>query len=64
MAKLCKAVAIIGLFTSLTPQVIAQWAPLATDANAQKRIEWWWREARVGYSCTRVCIQFGVELLR
>ena len=47
MAKLCKAVAIIVLFISLTPQVIAQWAPLATDANAQKRIEWW-REARVG----------------
>ena len=47
MAKLCKAVTIIVLFTSLTPQVIAQWASVATDANAQKRIEWW-REARVG----------------
>lgn len=29
------------------PLLMAQWAPLATDANAQKRIEWW-REARVG----------------
>ncbi len=28
-------------------ELMAQWAPLATDANAQKRIEWW-REARFG----------------
>ena len=27
--------------------LMAQWAPLASDANAQKRIAWW-REARVG----------------
>lgn len=35
------------LFTIPTSQLSAQWAPLASDTNAQKRIAWW-REARVG----------------
>ena len=35
------------LFVIPSPYVVAQWAPLATDANAQTRIAWW-REARVG----------------
>ncbi len=39
--------AIVALFLATVPQLIAQWAPLATDANAEKRIEWW-RDARFG----------------
>jgi len=47
MTKLGRLLAIVSLFTTYTPALMAQWAPLANDANAQKRIEWW-REARVG----------------
>jgi len=46
MAKLSKLTVVV-LLAIFTPRVAAQWAPLATDANAQKRIEWW-RDARVG----------------
>jgi len=47
MVKFRNTVAVVLLCVVWTPQVIAQWAPLATDANAAKRIEWW-REARFG----------------
>lgn len=47
MAKLGKTLPILVLFIISVPRLGAQWAPLATDANAPKRIEWW-REARVG----------------
>lgn len=47
MTKLARLFATVVLLTLPTPQLKAQWAPLATDANAGKRIEWR-REARVG----------------
>jgi alpha-L-fucosidase len=47
MTKLGNTLAIAVLCTIPTPYLMAQWAPLATDSNAQKRIEWW-REGRVG----------------
>lgn len=47
MTKSARALAIVVLFTIVAPHVVAQWARLATDTKAQKRIEWW-REARVG----------------
>ena len=47
MTKLAKVFAIVVLLTVPTPQLTAQWAPLATDPNAQNRIQWW-KDARVG----------------
>ena len=47
MTRLGRVVAIVSLFTIPTPSLMAQWAPLASDANVHKRIEWW-REARIG----------------
>jgi alpha-L-fucosidase len=47
MTKLCQAFAMAVFFMIPTPPLMAQWAPLASDANAQKRIEWW-KDARVG----------------
>lgn len=47
MRKLVQASALVLLFMVSVLPLRAQWAPLASDANAQKRIEWW-REARVG----------------
>ena len=46
MRKLDRALALIVLMVAAS-QAFAQWAPLATDNNAQQRIEWW-REARFG----------------
>ena len=40
-------VLVVVVLCTVPHQLIAQWAPLAADANAEKRIEWW-REARVG----------------
>lgn len=47
MAKVKYSFAVALLLTIAVSQAAAQWAPLASDANAQKRIEWW-REARFG----------------
>lgn len=47
MVRFRNTLAIVLLFVIWTPQLIAQWAPLATDANAPMRIEWW-RGARFG----------------
>ena len=47
MTKLAKVSAVVVLLALPTPQLTAQWAPLATDPNAQNRIQWW-KDARVG----------------
>ncbi|HUA15639.1 MAG TPA: alpha-L-fucosidase [Verrucomicrobiae bacterium] len=47
MSKRTLSFAVIIVFTFLTPWLNAQWAPMATDVNVEKRIGWW-REARVG----------------
>ena len=47
MRKLIWTLATVALFATHSAQLLAQWAPLAADANAEKRIEWW-REARFG----------------
>jgi len=47
MTRLGQALLIVAVFTISTPQLSAQWAPLASDANAPQRIEWW-KNARVG----------------
>lgn len=47
MTRLAKVFAIVVLLPLPTPQLTAQWAPLATDPNAQNRIQWW-KDARVG----------------
>lgn len=47
MTKFGKALTITVLIAIPASWMQAQWAPLAADANAQKRIEWW-RQARVG----------------
>jgi len=47
MTKLGQALLIVVLSTISTLHLSAQWAPLASDANAQRRIEWW-KDARVG----------------
>jgi alpha-L-fucosidase len=47
MTKSAKTLAIAVLCAIAAPHLIAQWAPVARDASAHKRIEWW-REARVG----------------
>lgn len=47
MTRFGQVFAILVLGAIASPHLSAQWASLATDANAQKRIEWW-REARVG----------------
>ncbi len=48
MSKVVQVLAAVAFCCMLsTTQLVAQWAPLTTDANAQKRIEWW-REARFG----------------
>lgn len=46
MAKLGRTLALVILMTAAS-QLLGQWAPLATDAQAEKRIEWW-RDARFG----------------
>lgn len=46
MRRIGQILTLILLFL-ISALLQAQWAPLAADANAQKRIEWW-REARVG----------------
>ena len=46
MKNLAQIVVVLAL-CAVPHQVIAQWAPLAADSNAEKRIEWW-REARFG----------------
>lgn len=46
MRNLCRTITLLVLMTAAS-QVFAQWAPLATDTNAEKRIGWW-RDARVG----------------
>lgn len=46
VTRLARTFTIVLLFAMAQP-LLAQWAPLVTDANAQKRIEWW-REARFG----------------
>ncbi|MBV9181469.1 MAG: alpha-L-fucosidase [Acidobacteria bacterium] len=46
LMKLCRFMAAL-LVALLAPWLHAQWAPLVSDANAEKRIEWW-REARLG----------------
>jgi alpha-L-fucosidase len=46
MPKLGRTLALIVLTTAAS-HVLAQWAALASDTNAEKRIEWW-REARFG----------------
>jgi alpha-L-fucosidase len=45
--RLGKILAIAVLVTIPAPGLLAQWAPMTSDANVQKRIEWW-RDARVG----------------
>jgi alpha-L-fucosidase len=46
--RYCRQVLVLVILSSIsTPRLAAQWAPLATDANAARRIEWW-REARFG----------------
>jgi alpha-L-fucosidase len=47
MPKLGRLLVILIVLAIPTPRLAAQWAPLTTDANAPKRIEWW-RDARVG----------------
>lgn len=47
MRKLVQILTAVTLVAIYTPQLLAQWAPLASDANAQNRVEWW-REARFG----------------
>lgn len=47
MTKLWRAIASLLLLTVSTHILLAQWAPLATDTNTEKRIEWW-RDARFG----------------
>lgn len=46
VTRLARTFTIALLFTICRP-LLAQWAPLVTDANAENRIEWW-REARFG----------------
>ena len=47
MNRLGRALATIFLLVIFAPSLKAQWALIAADTDAQKRIEWW-REARVG----------------
>jgi alpha-L-fucosidase len=47
MSRLGQALVILILLTISAPRLTAQWAPLATDASAEKRLEWW-RDARIG----------------
>jgi alpha-L-fucosidase len=47
MKALKRTFAILFLIIIAKSQLMAQWAPLATDANAPNRISWW-REARFG----------------
>lgn len=47
MTRLWKAIASLFFLAISTHVLLAQWAPLVTDVNAEKRIEWW-RGARFG----------------
>jgi alpha-L-fucosidase len=47
LRSLGPALAMVFLFAFPVSPLMAQWAPLASDANAQNRIAWW-RDARVG----------------
>jgi alpha-L-fucosidase len=47
MTKFAKALVAVALIAIAAPHLVAQWAPLANDSDAQKRVEWW-KEARVG----------------
>ena len=47
MRRLSRLLVTAALLAFPAVELIAQWAPLATDASAEKRIEWW-RDARFG----------------
>lgn len=47
MTRLWRTIASLFFLTISTHILLAQWAPLAADAQAEKRIEWW-RDARFG----------------
>ena len=47
MKVLNRTLTVLFLITIANSLLMAQWAPLATDANAKNRIEWL-REARFG----------------
>ncbi|MFZ0960056.1 MAG: hypothetical protein WAO35_04065 [Terriglobia bacterium] len=56
MSRLGQALATLILLTIPTPRHTAQWAPLATDANAHKRIEWWRDSTNLPLSGQMLCL--------